>query len=241
DDWQFGVSRFKFGNKPHTLRVADLPSFRTIAVHTDNRDQRRVESPKNIRLSHSTTGRVAIVWADNGGLGAEIANKRVKTLLARGRINVPIVISGDRYNRCVIVDIRFIKFGPVVRAFSIVINHVPQMVKKGGTIRHRCTRDVKRHEARNAIDVGRRQDASRVTNRMKDKLFAIFYRLKRRRIEDCLETHWIRREPARGGQIPPWLRWILLGINYRMETGWHLIRRKGMSVSRLGQVALMGS
>src|SRR5947208_2718848 len=115
DNWQVRGCSLQLGDKPRSLGVADLPALRTVAIQSDNRDKRRIQSPKDVWLRHGSAWSLAVVRADHRRLGAEITDECLQARFACAGIHVAIVFAGDRNYRSVRVKVRFVDLRPGVR------------------------------------------------------------------------------------------------------------------------------
>ena len=131
-----------------------MTAFRAVAVHADDRDQRRVEGPEHIGLRHRAARRVAVIGADDGRLGTEIPDKGLQTGLARRWIDIAVVISRNRDDGGRILQIGLVKLRPVIGTLAIIINDVAEMIEKRRSIRGIIIQGkIAFHESRHAVYV----------------------------------------------------------------------------------------
>jgi hypothetical protein len=99
-----------------------LASFGTIAVHAYDRHQWSVQRPEHIWLCHRPARRIAIVGTEDRRLSTKVTNEGLQARFACSRVYIAVMVPRDGHNWGVIIEIRFIKLGPVICAFSVVIH-----------------------------------------------------------------------------------------------------------------------
>src|SRR5262249_24114030 len=196
---------------------------------------------QHVRLCHRAARCIEIVGTDGRRLGTKVANEGLEARFAGDRIYIAVMVSGDRYDRGVIIEIRLVKLRQVVSSFSVVEHEIAKVIKKRGPIGPFALDNTDFHKARYALDVCRRVHTAGIADGMKHESTTVLDALNGGRIENRIETHPIWRQSRRGRQIPPGLKRMFFGINDRMESRRHPVWSEGGAMTWLWLFSMMGS